>query len=103
VLSGACFIGDAGYSLDQIGFWENKILVSSPYPGRCHIEVTFDTGFTFATDIDFARYNHGPPCGPYHTQSTYTAPTPSNVVINNPTDTCADAGLVGDAGVDRND
>jgi hypothetical protein len=85
-VSGPCATGDAGPSNEAVAQGVN---VSSPSPGVCHVELTFATGFTYATDVTFqsmTRVN----CG---TTEAYIGPTQGVFDVNNPSTTCVDAGL----------
>jgi hypothetical protein len=89
-LSGPCSTGDAG-GLDSVfGPKMNSIAIASPSPGDCHVVLTFATGFTFSTDLTFVSrtFTDPPGCG----TQVYAAPTESTVMVNNPSDTCVDAG-----------
>jgi len=90
VLSGVCFVGDAGPpAYNPIRYGENGVAVSSLNPGLCNVELTFDTGFVFSEDVTFVLRGQSNGCGDY----TYTAPTQGTFVVNNPDSTCVDAGL----------
>jgi hypothetical protein len=87
-LSGACSTGDAGGLKSVFGAMMNSIAIASPSPGDCHVVLTFATGFTFSADLTFVSRTLKEGCG----TQVYTAPTQSMFTVNNPSDTCVDAG-----------
>jgi hypothetical protein len=95
-LSGACSTGDASSSADVFGATSASVAVSSPNPGVCHVVLTFATGFNYSADVTFLSQTDSPPPG--CPVSHYTAPTQRTFTVNNPSNTCVDAGL--DEGAD---
>jgi len=71
-------------------------IANSPTPGVCHVELTFATGFTYATDVTFEPQQFTQ-CGNGQVDY-YVEPTESTFMVNNPAATCGDAGT--DAGSD---
>jgi hypothetical protein len=62
--------------------------------GLCHVDLTFEGGFRYSTDVTFASMpgNSGLcPCSPF------IGPTQETFTVDNPASTCADAGLEGTA------
>jgi hypothetical protein len=90
-LSGSCAAGDAGPSNGQLNQALNVVTVTSPNPGNCHVVLSFATGFTFSADVTFVTHIETDPPGSNCT-SPYTGPTQSMFTVNNPSDTCVDAG-----------
>ena len=93
VLSGPCATGDASPSHYLDG--GTSVIISSPSPGVCHVELTFATGFTYSADVTFVSESAGGAC----VCPPNTAPTQTTFVVNNPSTTCLDGGL--DAGGDE--
>jgi hypothetical protein len=62
--------------------------------GVCHVELNFATGFTYSTDVTFTSMT-SVNCG---TTAVYVGPTQVVFDVDNPSDTCGDAGA-SDAGV----
>ncbi len=87
-LSGACSTGDAGGLNNVFGATMNAIAIASPRPGDCHVVLTFSTGFTFSADLTFVSQSLHEGCS----TQVYTVPTTQTVAVNNPSDTCLDAG-----------
>jgi hypothetical protein len=84
-ISSPClFSGDAGGIHFREGF-----SVASETPGVCHVELKFKTGFTYSAAVTFEQRSD-PGCGEvvYH----YVVPTQETYVVNNPRNTCVDAG-----------
>jgi hypothetical protein len=79
----------------------HAVFVESQDAGVCHVELTFAAGFTYSTDVTFAWQPGGVCGGPQCKCEDYLAPTSGPFVVNNPSATCVDAGLVGDAGADE--
>jgi hypothetical protein len=90
-LSGSCSDSDAGPSNSRIDQSMNFVTVASPIAGTCHVVLTFATGFTFSADVIFVTHTATDPPGSDCT-SPYTGPTQSTFTVNNPSDTCVDAG-----------
>jgi hypothetical protein len=59
-LSGPCATNDAGASAlnDYLSSSGAFVWFGSPTPGVCHVELTFATGFTYSTDVEFASMTH---------------------------------------------
>lgn len=94
VLSGPCATGDTSPS----GYlWSRGVSFTSPSPGVCHVELTFATGFTYSTNVTFTQVTEPttPGCQPC---PSFIAPTQGFFSVDNPGNTCVDAGL--DAGAD---
>jgi hypothetical protein len=93
-VSGPCATDDASPSYYVAG---QSIEINSPTPGVCHVELTFATGFTYSTDVNFMSQTapNPPVCCPL-----LTAPTQTSFTVNNPSTTCVDAGAVSDAPTD---
>jgi hypothetical protein len=87
VLSGPCATGDASPSNYLDG--GSSVIISSPSPGVCHVELTFATGFTYSADVTFVSEGAGGQC----VCPRNTAPTQTTFTVNNPSTTCLDAGL----------
>lgn len=89
--SGSCSVPDAGLD-DTTTVNRRAVIVRANQAGDCHVELTFASGFRFATDITFMTKNSGtaecPGCPDY-----YASVDPMRVV-NNPPETClpSDAG-----------
>jgi hypothetical protein len=82
---------DAGVTPnDQIGYGVHGVMVSTPKPGLCHVQLVFDTGFTFSADVTFVQQQQESGCAlpPY----TYTVPTQRRFVVDAPDAACVDAG-----------
>jgi hypothetical protein len=94
-LSGPCSTGDASPSNYLFGAVSKSLAFDSPSPGRCHVFLTFATGFTYSTDVTFTSQTDTVPPGCH--VSSYTAPTQQTFTVNNPGGTCvvhnADAGV----------
>jgi hypothetical protein len=73
------------------------IPIESVQAGVCHVDLTLEGGFQYATDITFVQTTSqsGCPC-------TSTGPTQATFPVDNPSTTCADAGAAprGDAVAD---
>ena len=74
------------------------VYVASSQDGPCHVVLKFATGYTYATDIQFAAPPPPPPgcCGGYPS----IVATPSSITVDNPATTCVpiqDSGLIHDA------
>lgn len=95
-VSGPCATGDASNSQEPLGPTGTAVGVASPSPGVCHVVLLFATGFRYAADVTFVSQSDTPPPG--CPVSHYTVPTQRTFTVNNPSNTCVDAGL--DAGVD---
>jgi hypothetical protein len=54
-LSGPCSVGDASPSTYLYGAASKSLSFDSPSPGRCHVVLTFATGFTYSTDVTWSR------------------------------------------------
>ena len=92
-LSGSCSTGDAGPSNSQITQSMKFVTVTSPNAGNCHVVLTFATGFTFSADVTFVSHITTDPPGSDCRSPPFTVPTQSMFTVNNPGDTCVDAGL----------
>jgi hypothetical protein len=100
VVTGPCATPDGGLSLylPLMGL----VYIQSQGPGVCHVELTFGSGFTYASDVTF----HSDPGGPCRGESgcmcpDYFAPaSEGTLTVNNPLDTCIDAGVDSGAGAD---
>lgn len=93
VLSGPCATGDTNPSRYP---WNHGAGVSftSPSPGVCHVELIFATGFTYSTDVTFTQTTVPTPSGcPPCPITSLIVPTQGFFTVNNPSDTCVDAGL----------
>jgi hypothetical protein len=98
-LSGPCATGDASPAHYVSG---TSVDIYSAGAGVCHVELTFETGFTYSTDVTFTSVMAGDPKCP----SPIVSPTQSTFVVNNPSNTCVnDAGLHtgADAAIDQGD
>jgi hypothetical protein len=90
-LSGPCAAGDAAaYSTPDSSDPQN-VYVRSPSAGVCHVELTFATGFTYATDVTFTSTTITSGCCP----GTGVKPTQSVFMVDNPDTTCVDAAVEG--------
>ena len=78
-----------GYTNTWMG--SEHVYVSSDAPGTCHVELTFATGYTYSTDVTFATQSGGVCGGPQCTCGDYLAA--GSFAVNNPPDTCIDAGV----------
>jgi hypothetical protein len=98
-VSAPCATGDGDASNQVVA---QGVSVLSPSPGVCHVELTFATGFTYATDVTFQSMSRAN-CG---TTEAYIGPTQGVFDVNNPSTTCVDAGsettadALADAGAD---
>jgi hypothetical protein len=84
-LSGPCSSGDASPSTYLFGPASKTLGIVSPSPGRCHVVLTFATGFTYSTDVTFTSLDDTvtPGC-----PGSHTAPTQQAFTVNNPSGTC---------------
>ncbi len=84
LVTGPCANADAGpqWYTGAPPVW--SVGLESPSPGTCHIEIVFATGFTYAADVAFTW--QGGEC------RHYIGPTSGPFTVNNPSDTCLDAG-----------
>jgi hypothetical protein len=73
------------------GSTQKSIAIHSPRPGDCHVVLTFATGFTYSADVRFTLQTDTQPSGCQ--PPSYTAPTQKAFTVNNPPETCGDAGL----------
>ncbi len=93
--SGPCAMGDAGSTVyPQDIIQEMYTNLGSSGPGTCHIVLTFATGFTYSADVTFKmrKYSEDQPgCHPL-TCPDYLAPTQERFTVDNPSNTCLDAG-----------
>jgi hypothetical protein len=90
-VSGPCASQDASTSQGTVG---QGVYVASASPGVCHVELTFGTGFAYATDVTFesmTRVN----CG---TTEPYVGPTQQVFDVDNPSSTCVPLIGASDAG-----
>jgi hypothetical protein len=85
-VSGPCAGSDAAVMNEAQA---QAVYVSSPSPGVCHVELTFATGFTYTTDVTFESMTFTN-CG---TTATFIGPTQTVFDVDNPSDTCGDAGF----------
>jgi hypothetical protein len=86
-VSGPCET-DAGTSFYR---WEGDVIIDGPpTAGVCHVELTFATGFTYVTDVNYTVQPVLDCNG--HTTDDYLAPTQVTFAVNNPSATCVDAG-----------
>jgi hypothetical protein len=86
ILSGPCNTADASPGLNTY-IYGSHVLVYSELPGVCHVVLTFGSGFTYSTDVDF-KWRGSSGCA----GNLYIAPTQSRFTVNNPSSTCADGG-----------
>jgi hypothetical protein len=87
-VSGPCEI-DAGAS--SYVSPRSIAIANSPTPGVCHVELTFATGFTYATDVTFEPQPFTQ-CGGGQVDY-YVEPTQSTFAVNTPPAPCGDAGV----------
>ena len=78
----------AGLAFQTPSTSESDVTVFSAGPGVCHIELTFATGFTYSTDVTFTQVSEDGCACP-----SLFAATSGPFTVNNPSDTCVDAGL----------
>jgi hypothetical protein len=83
VATGPCADPDASLSWYTGKETQWAVGVVSPSPGVCHIELTFATGFTYSADVTFTEQTA---C------NSFIGPTSGPFMVNNPSDTCLDAG-----------
>ncbi len=96
VASGPCSAPDASVSEYAAGSNGSVVFVGSTGPGTCHVQLTFATGFTYAADVTFALLPLlGPPGCP--SCPPYLGPTQGPFMVDNPAETCTDAGVEGAA------
>jgi len=89
-LSGPCFVGDAGRApSDQIDYGASWIAIYSPNPGLCRVDLIFDQGFVYSTEVTFVLREQENPCDKH----PYSVPTQRTFAVDNPSGTCVDAGL----------
>ncbi|HEY3815899.1 MAG TPA: hypothetical protein VGL81_01950 [Polyangiaceae bacterium] len=89
VLSGPCATGDTSPSRY---LWSRGVSFTSPSPGVCHVELVFATGFTYSRDVTFTVQSVTMPPGCAQCPS-FIAPTQGFFTVDNPSNTCVDAGL----------
>jgi hypothetical protein len=87
-LSGPCSVGDAGLSTYLFAPASTSLYVTSPVAGDCHVILTFATGFIFSADVSFTL-TQTEACGAF---ASFTVPTQSIFMVDNPSSTCVDAG-----------
>lgn len=75
-----------------------SVFVHSRSAGVCHVELTFATGFTYATDVTFTSQPGGVCGGPQCRCPAHVAPASGPFTVNNPSNTCVAAP---DAGADE--
>jgi hypothetical protein len=90
-VTGPC-AGDAGVQSLHV-YPGGSLYVWSPSTGVCHVSLTFSSGFTYETDVTFAtQTDNDPGCG---NCPPYIGPTQGSFRVDNPSNTCVDAGLDG--------
>jgi hypothetical protein len=83
--TGPCANPEAGLSWYTGAATKWSAAVFAQSPGTCHIELTFATGFTYATDVTFVAHTANCGC------PTYLGPEgPGGFEVQNPADTCRD-------------
>jgi len=96
-LTGVCSSSsDVSASHYVFGNPPSHVWVASDQPGACHVELLFQTGFVFVTDIQFVASTEGSCSG----CNPYPRPVPSEISVDNPPSTCVtvgDASVQGDA------
>ncbi len=104
VVAGPCAADDASVSNYVSGHDNQFVSVSSPSPGTCHIELKFESGFTFSTDVTFGwqTLSSPPGCG---SCPPYVGSNQGTVNVNNPSATCvgAETDTRSDGGIDAGD
>jgi hypothetical protein len=91
-LTGPCATTDAGPADPNpakyvFGATSQALAISSPNPGTCHVVLSFASGFSYSTDVLFTSQTSEGGCCP-----AYVAPTQPTFSVNNPSQTCTDAG-----------
>jgi hypothetical protein len=81
---------------------DGMVMVASQSAGACHVVLTFATGFTYSADVTFTSKPGGVCGGPQCKCPDPALSTSGPIPVNNPSNTCVDAGLEGarDAGED---
>jgi hypothetical protein len=83
-VSGPCGTADASLS-PETGREQGVVAILSPSPGVCHIELTFSTGFTYASDVTFTSQS-------VCSCPSFIGPTGGPFVVDIPGSACVDAG-----------
>jgi hypothetical protein len=92
-LSGPCADTDSGLASTEpakylYGAGNRALSVTSLKPGTCHVVLSFASGFTYSADVVFTSQTTEPAgCCP-----AYVAPTQPSFLVDNPNQTCLDAG-----------
>jgi hypothetical protein len=95
--TGPCANPDASLSWYTGTPATGSVSVQSSAPGVCHITLVFATGFTYSRDVTFTQQTlDGPPGCP--ACPSFIGPTSGPFAVQNPGDTCGDAGVYADAG-----
>lgn len=96
--SGPCAVSDDA-GAPYVNLWHapsgsTVLVIGSPAPGVCHVLLTFASGFTYATDMNFDWQNVSPTgcCPPFVGPTSST----NGYAVDNPPGTCAPV----DAGAD---
>ncbi len=74
-----------------------NVYVGTESPGVCHVELIFASGFTYSADVTFVLRPGGVCGGPQCKCGDYVTPTSGSFTVNNPNNTCVDAGLDAEA------
>jgi hypothetical protein len=86
-LSGSCASGDGNPSSYVFGAADSSLAIHSASPGACHVVLGFASGFTYSADVSFTQQTSGSTgCS-----CTYTTPSISSFMVDNPANTCLDA------------
>jgi hypothetical protein len=93
-VTGPCRTPDGGSSF---AMGNGIVVVDSQGAGVCHVELTFETGFAFATDVSFETRSGGVCGGPQCRCGDFVAPTSGPFSVHNPSATCVEAGIDADA------
>jgi hypothetical protein len=88
VASGPCSMPNTAGLAFQTPTSGSDVAVFSAGAGVCHIELTFATGFTYSTDVTFTQVSEDGCACP-----SLFAAISGPFTVNNPSDTCVDAGL----------
>jgi hypothetical protein len=94
-VTGPCRTPDGGSSF---AMGNGIVAIDSEDAGVCHVQLTFETGFAFTTDVSFETQSGGVCGGPQCRCGDFVAPTSGPFAVHNPSATCVEAGIDADAG-----
>ena len=85
-LSGTCDFGDAGNDPAVYVDRSGHIVLGSPVPCTCHVELTFVNGYRYGADIDFVSVTA--PTDSCGSCPPYVAPTQTDFTVDEPDAGC---------------